>query len=269
MKALAIPQQRQMRRRMAVPEPGAVERQMRLNRFLARCGIASRRRSDELIQSGVIRINGEVVAEPGRVVTVDADRVEYQGRPVALPELYEYVLLNKPAGYLVTRSDPDNRPTVYDLVCGLHPGTVPVGRLDLGTTGLLLLTDDGDLGYRLLHPRFVVDKRYVAVVGGNPREENLDRLRRGMDLDDGPTAPAQVRVDKRWGSGYKKRARLSLCIHEGRKRQIRRMLRAIGYPVRELTRVEFAGLRIEGLAEGCFRHLDAAEIRDLKARVGL
>ena len=263
--AQTIPQQR----RVAIPEPGAVEQQMRLNRFLARCGIASRRRSDELIQSGAIRINGAVVAELGRVVTVDVDRVEYQGQPVALPERYEYVLLHKPPGYLVTRSDPGDRPTVYDLVRGLHPGTVPVGRLDMETTGLLLLTDDGDLGYRLLHPRFVVDKRYEAVVGGDPREENLDRLRRGMDLDDGPTAPAEVQVDTRWGSGYKKWARLSLCIHEGRKRQIRRMLRAVGYPVRELARVEFAGLRIEGLAEGCFRHLDAAEIRELKARVGL
>lgn len=254
---------------MEIPEPGTVEQQMRLNRFLARCGIASRRRSDELIQSGVIRINGEIVDEPGRVVAIGNDRVEYQGQPVALPDLYEYVLLNKPAGYLVTRSDPDHRPTVYDLLHDLHPGTVPVGRLDLDTTGLLLLTDDGELGYRLLHPRFVVNKRYVAVVSGDPSEHKLDILRRGMDLDDGPTAPAEVSIEDRWTDGWKKRARLSLCIHEGRKRQIRRMLRAIGHPVRELARVEFAGLRCDGLAAGQHRDLAATEVRDLKAEVGL
>ena len=254
---------------MGTPEPGAVEQQMRLNRFLARCGIASRRRSDELIQSGVIRVNGEIVDEPGRVVELSTDRVEYQDQPVTLPDQYEYVLLNKPAGYLVTRRDPGNRPTVYDLLQDLHPGTVPVGRLDLDTTGLLLLTDDGELGYRLLHPRFVVDKRYVAVVSGDPSEEKLDRMRQGMDLDDGPTAPAEVQIEDRWSEGYKKRTRLSLCIHEGRKRQIRRMLRAIGHPVRALARVEFAGLLGGELAEGQHRALEAAEIRDLKARVGL
>ena len=150
---------------MTVPKPGAIEQEMRLNRFLARCGIASRRRSDELIQSGAVLVNGEIVDEPGRVVAVGNDRVEYQGQPVALPALYEYILLNKPAGYLVTRSDPDGRPTVFDLLQDLHPGTVPVGRLDMDTTGLLLLTDDGALGSRLLHPRFTVDKRYMAVVG--------------------------------------------------------------------------------------------------------
>jgi 23S rRNA pseudouridine2605 synthase len=254
---------------MEAPEPGAVEQQMRLNRFLARCGIASRRRSDELIQNGVISINGEIVDEPGRVVDVNTDRVEYQGLPVILPDQYEYLLLNKPAGYLVTRSDPGKRPTVYDLLQGLHPGTVPVGRLDMDTTGLLLLTDDGELGYRLLHPRFVVDKRYVAVVSGDPTEDKIDRLRRGIDLGDGPTAPAEVKIEDRWNDGYKKRARLSLCIHEGRKRQIRRMLFAIGHPVRELARVEFAGLHGDGLAEGQYRSLKTEEVKDLKARVGL
>ena len=253
---------------MTVPEPGAIEQEMRLNRFLARCGIASRRRSDELIQSGAVLVNGEIVDEPGRVVAGGNDRVEYQGQPVTLPALYEYILLNKPAGYLVTRSDPDGRPTVFDLLHDLHPGTVPVGRLDMDTTGLLLLTDDGDLGYRLLHPRFTVDKRYMAVVGGSPTEENLDRLRRGIELDDGPTAPAQLQVEERWGSGWKKRARLTLCIHEGRKRQVRRMLRAVGYPVRELMRIEFAGLRVEGLAEGQYRYLNPAEVSDLKSRIG-
>ena len=254
---------------MTVSEPGAVEQQMRLNRFLARCGIASRRQSDELIQRGVVRVNGEIVAEPGRVIAVAVDRVEYQGRPVELPRLYEYVLLHKPAGYLVTRRDPYNRPTVYDLLGDLHPGTVPVGRLDMDTTGLLLLTDDGNLAYRLLHPRFVVDKRYEAVVGDDPQEENLDRLRRGIDLDDGQTAPAEVQVIERWGNGWKKKARLALCIHEGRKRQVKRMLRAVGYPVQQLARVEFAGLRLEGLAEGGHRSLKAEEVRDLKAKVGL
>ena len=249
---------------MNAPEP-----QMRLNRFLARCGVASRRHSDALIQSGAVRVNGEIVAEPGRVVAVSADQVECHGHIVALPDQYEYVLLHKPAGYLVTRSDPRDRPTVFDLLSDLHPGTVPVGRLDLDTTGLLLLTDDGDLGYRLLHPRFVVNKRYEAIVSGDPHEDRLDRLREGIALDDGPTAPAQVQVEERWSSGWVKQARLSLCIHEGRKRQVRRMLRAVGYPVRQLTRVEFAGLTLGPLAAGQYRHLSLGEVRGLKAEVGL
>lgn len=249
---------------MNAPEP-----QMRLNRFLARCGVASRRHSDALIESGEVRINGEVVAEPGRVVAVSADRVECRGHVLTLPGQYEYVLLHKPAGYLVTRSDPRDRPTVFDLLPDLHPGTVPVGRLDLDTTGLLLLTDDGDLGHRLLHPRFVVAKRYEAVVSGDPREDQLDRLREGIALGDGPTAPAQVQVEERWSSGWHKRARLSLCIHEGRKRQVRRMLRAVGYPVQQLARVEFAGLTLGPLAVGQHRHLSPGEVRHLKAEVGL
>ena len=178
---------------MNAPEP-----QMRLNRFLARCGVASRRHSDALIQSGAVRVNGEVVAEPGRVVAVSADQVECRGRVLTLPGQYEYVLLHKPAGYLVTCTDPRDRPTVFDLLPDLHPGTVPVGRLDLDTTGLLLLTDDGALGHRLLHPRFVVAKRYEAIVSGDPHEDQLDRLRAGIALGDGPTAPAQVQVEERW-----------------------------------------------------------------------
>ncbi len=249
---------------MNAPEP-----QMRLNRFLARCGVASRRHSDALIQSGAVCVNGEIVAEPGRVVAVSTDRVECRGRVVALPGQYEYVLLHKPAGYLVTRSDPRDRPTVFDLLPDLHPGTVPVGRLDLDTTGLLLLTDDGTLGHRLLHPRFVVTKRYEAVVNGDPHEDQLDRLREGIALGDGPTAPAQVHVEERWSSGWHKRARLSLCIHEGRKRQVRRMLRAIGYPVRQLARVEFAGLTLGPLAVGQYRQLSPEEVRHLKTGVGL
>ena len=240
---------------MEAPEPSAIEQQMRLNRFLARCGIASRRRSDELIQNGVISVNGEIVDEPGRVVDKNIDRVEYQGLPVILPRQYEYVLINKPAGYLVTRSDPGKRPTVYDLLQGLHPGTVPVGRLDMDTTGLLLLTDDGELGYRLLHPRFVVDKRYVAVVSGDPTEDKIDLLRRGIDLDDGPTAPAEVQIEDRWSDGYKKRARLSLSIHEGRKRQIRRMCELVGLKVVGLKRVRIGRIPLGHLPVGQWRYL--------------
>ena len=203
------------------------------------------------------------------MVAVRADRVECRGRTLTLPGQYEYVLLHKPAGYLVTRSDPRDRPTVFDLLPDLHPGTVPVGRLDLDTTGLLLLTDDGDLGHRLLHPRFVVAKRYEAVVSGDPHEDQLDRLREGIALGDGLTAPAQVQVEERWSSGWHKRARLSLCIHEGRKRQVRRMLRAVGYPVQQLMRVEFAGLTLGPLAVGQYRHLSPGEICHLKAEVGL
>ena len=238
---------------------------MRLNRFLARSGVASRRKSDELILTGAVRVNGEVVVELGRTVAIDEDLVEVGGRRVCLPEGFEYILLYKPQGCLVTRHDTHGRPTVFDQISALRPGTVAVGRLDQDTTGVLLLTDDGDLTFRLLHPSRQVEKRYEALVSGKPDAGDLLALRKGVELDDGPTAPAQVRLR----GGDEHEARLEISIHEGRKRQVRRMCSAVGHPVKRLKRITFAGLGVSGLKPGQWRRLTPEEVRALRTRAGL
>jgi len=242
---------------------------MRLNRFLARAGIASRRKSDALIRRGAVSVNGDVVAEPGCSIVVGRDQVVFQGRQVVLPEAFEYIVLHKPAGHLVTRGDTHGRPTVFDRVDGLHPGTVAVGRLDLDTTGLLLLTDDGELAFRLTHPRFEIDKRYEVVVAGKPGAAALDRLRGGVELEEGPTAPARVQVQHTRTLTRGVETRLIISIHEGRKRQIRRMCRVVGHPVLALKRVAFAGMGLDLPREGQWRYLTAAEVHKLRSQVGL
>jgi 23S rRNA pseudouridine2605 synthase len=226
---------------------------MRLNAWLARAGIASRRGADELIKAGRVTVNGE----PGRLNTfVQAhDRVELDGRPLAKQTL-AYVLLHKPAGVVTTASDPQGRPTVVGLV-GHRVRVVPVGRLDADTTGALLLTNDGELAHRLAHPSHEVDKVYVAEVEGDPSRAALERLERGVDLDDGRSAPARAR---RLGPG-----RVELTIHEGRKHQVKRMLAAVGHPVRRLHRSSYAGLTLEGLEPGAWRELEPSEVERLRA----
>jgi pseudouridine synthase len=226
---------------------------MRLNAYLARAGIASRRKADELIKSGHVTVNGR----PGELNTfVDSrDRVEVDGKPVAKQQL-AYLLLHKPAGVVTTARDPQGRRTVVDLVPP-EPRVVPVGRLDADTTGALLLTNDGALAHRLAHPRYEVDKVYVADVEGEPTDEALLGLRAGVDLDDGRTAPAGV---KRLAP-----SRIELTLHEGRKRQVKRMCEAVGHPVRRLHRSGYAGLTLRGLAVGAWRELTGAEVERLRA----
>src|SRR5947209_9627882 len=226
---------------------------MRLNAHLARAGVASRRKADELIKAGRVTVNGE----PGQLNTFVAehDRVELDGRPLARQPL-GYVLLHKPAGVVTTASDPQGRPTVVELVSDYKARLVPVGRLDADTTGALLLTNDGDLAHRLAHPRYEVEKVYEAEVEGEPSDEALRRLERGVELDDGPTAPARVR---RLG-----RSRLELALHEGRKHQVKRMLAAVGHPVSRLHRSRYAGLSLEGLEPGEWRELTDPEASRLR-----
>jgi 23S rRNA pseudouridine2605 synthase len=225
---------------------------VRLNAFLARAGIASRRRADELIKAGRVTVNGK----PGQLNTVVGahDRVEVDGREVARQRL-RYVLLHKPAGVVTTARDPQGRPTVVELVPG-EPRVVPVGRLDADTTGALLLTNDGQLAHRLAHPRYGVEKTYVAEVEGDPGEEALRRLREGVELDDGHTAPARAR-----GLGP---GRVELVLHEGRKHQVKRMLAAVGHPVVRLHRPAYAGLTLEGLEPGACRELEPSEVDRLR-----
>ena len=225
---------------------------MRLNAFLARAGVASRRRSDELIKAGRVTVNGA----PGQLNTVVGknDRVEVDGKEVARQRL-AYVLLHKPQSVVTTASDPQGRPTVVDLV-PLEPRVVPVGRLDVNTTGALLLTNDGPLAHRLAHPRYGVEKTYVAEVEGIPNEAALAALRNGVELEDGRTAPATARL---LGPG-----RVELVLHEGRNHQVKRMLETVGHPVTRLHRSAYAGLTVDDLKPGAWRELTAREVEQLR-----
>jgi 23S rRNA pseudouridine2605 synthase len=234
---------------------------VRLNAFLARAGVGSRRRADALIREGRVRVNGErgeLHTVVGRHDVVDVDGVRVEPQPLA------YVLLHKPPGTVTTARDPHGRRTVVDLVPS-EPRVVPVGRLDVDTTGALLLTNDGDLAHRLAHPRYGVPKVYEAEVEGMPTAGELALLRGGVELEDGVTAPAEVRVVGRSAES----SRLELTLHEGRKHQVKRMLEAVGHPVRRLHRVRYAGLELGGLEPGGWRKLGKDEIAALRAGVGL
>src|SRR3954470_13338341 len=225
---------------------------MRLNAYLARAGVASRRKADELIKAGRVTVNGEL----GQLNTFveSRDRVEVDGKPVAKQRL-AYLLLNKPAATVTTASDPQGRPTVVQLVPS-EPRVVPVGRLDADTTGALLLTNDGDLAHRLAHPRYGVEKTYVAELSRAPSDEQIEQLAHGVELDDGPTAPAKLRrVTKNV---------VELTIHEGRNRQVKQMFEAIGHRVTRLHRSEYAGLGVDGIEPGRWRELTSDEVERLR-----
>ena len=230
---------------------------MRLNAYLARAGVASRRGADALIKAGRVTVN----AAPGELNTFvrATDDVRVDGRPVGAQRL-RHVLLNKPRGTITTARDPESRPTVVDLVGG-EIRVVPVGRLDRDTTGVLLLTNDGALAHRLAHPRYGVEKTYVADVEGEPTDDVIRRLATGVELEDGGTAPARVR---RLGP-----SRLELVLHEGRNRQVRRMLDGVGHPVAKLRRSRYAGLGPGRLRPGDWRDLSSAEVASLRRLVGL
>jgi 23S rRNA pseudouridine2605 synthase len=225
---------------------------VRLNAYLARAGVASRRKADDLIKAGRVTVNGE----PGQLNTFvqQRDVVQVDGTRVEKQQL-TYLLLNKPRDTVTTASDPQGRKTVVDLA-PRETRVVPVGRLDVDTTGALLLTNDGELAHRLAHPRYGVEKTYVVEVEGEPSDATLQQLRSGVELDDGPTAPAKVR---RLTKNI-----LELTIHEGRNRQVKRMLEAVGHPVTRLHRSEYAGLNVEGLDPGRWRELTSDEVERLR-----
>jgi 23S rRNA pseudouridine2605 synthase len=229
----------------------------RLQKVLARTGIGSRRVCEDLIAEGRVTVNG-AVAELGRRVDPETDRVEVDGVPLSVREGLVHYLLNKPAGVVTTASDPQGRPTVVELVPA-EPRVFPVGRLDADTEGLLLLTNDGDLTHRLTHPSFGVEKEYLALVEGTPSAGALRRLREGVELDDGVTAPARASLQPP--------SSLTLVIHEGRNRQVRRMCEAIGHPVQRLVRVRVGPIADRRLAPGAWRPLTQDEVRALERSV--
>lgn len=226
---------------------------------MARCGVASRRACETLIAEGRVQVNGRTVTEPGFQVDPATDEVRVDGRVLRPVVQLHYLMLHKPAGYVTTASDPQGRPTVMELVPAM-PRLYPVGRLDLDTEGLLLLTNDGPLAHRLTHPRYGVPKLYRAKVAGLVVPEALERLRTGVLLDDGPTAPARVRL-LRQETGT---ALLELELKEGRKRQVRRMCAAVGHPVLHLRRVGFGPLRLGRLPKGAYRPLTPDEVARLR-----
>ncbi len=225
--------------------------------FLARAGVGSRRACDELIRQGAVTINGEVVTFPREKVGPE-DVVAVDGDPVTVREL-RYLLVNKPRGVASTRRDPHAERVIVDLVPN---GRIlfPVGRLDVDTTGLIILTNDGVLANRLMHPRYGVPKTYVARVRGKVSRRALGALRQGVDLEDGPTSPAEVNLRKQSA----KTALVDITIHEGRKRQVRRMFEAVGLPVEELHRRRYGPLNDKGLEPGGFRELSADEVEALR-----
>ena len=233
---------------------------MRLAKFLAHAGVASRRGAEELVRAGRVTVAGTTVTDPARDVDADSG-VAIDGRLLAGPEERMVFVVNKPAGMLSTAADPHGRRTVVDLVPARGARLYPVGRLDAESTGLILVTNDGDLAQRLTHPSYEVPRTYRATVRPAPvGERALRALREGVDLDDGRTAPARVRQLK---PGV-----LELTIHEGRNHQVRRMCDAVGHRVRTLQRVRFGPLRLDGLPEGGHRRLKAAEVESLRRASG-
>ncbi len=238
----------------------------RLQKYLAQAGLGSRRHCEDLIRAGRVTVDG-VVAELGSSVEVDTQRVAVDGRELTREPL-EYWLLNKPRGVVSTAFDPQGRPTVVESVPS-RGRVFPVGRLDLSSTGLIVLTNDGELTAHLLHPRYHVDKEYVATVRGTVSPSALGRLREGVDLEDGRTSPAQVEIIASRALRPKApTTTLRIVIHEGRKRQVRRMMESVGHVVIALHRRRFDGLTDAGLAVGQARPLSATEVEGLRRAAG-
>jgi len=234
--------------------------EIRLQKYMAGCGVASRRASEQLITDGRVTVNGTVTRELGAKIDDTRDAVAVDGKAIALPRACTYVMLNKPVGYVTTAADQFGRPAVVDLVKDISTRLYPVGRLDYDTSGLLLLTDDGGLTYALTHPKHEVEKEYTATVQGNPVPEAMKRFRTGIKLDGRMTAPADIRVLRR-RSGE---ADVRVVITEGRNRQVRRMLAAIGHEVVTLQRVRIGSLTLGTLAVGAYRFLTESEVQFLR-----
>ena len=232
----------------------------RLQKAIAARGIASRRKAEEYIRSGRVRVNGKPVTEQGVKVSAK-DKIEIDGITIGQAESFVYILLYKPIKVMTTASDPQGRKTVYDLLSGVETRVFSIGRLDYDTSGLLLLTNDGELAHRLMHPGFGIEKTYEALVDGDVSKESVQQLRRGIILEGKKTSPARVRILGRDSTTTK----LEISIHEGRNRQVRNMLDFIGHHCLKLTRIRYGNLNLKGLRPGEWRYLSTLEVEKLQA----
>ena len=237
---------------------------MRLNKYISASGFASRRRGEILIAEGRVKVNGVVVTDPARNVDPETDEIEMNGKPLIVKSEKRYFLLNKPAGYIVTKTDTHGRNTVMELLGSEAAGLFPVGRLDIDTTGVLILTDDGDLAQKLTHPSFGVDKKYLAVVYGKIDEDAVRKFREGLVLEDGPVSPAELKILKAGNS----HSVVEVVLHQGKKRQVKRMLLEVGYRVKKLERISFGGLTVKGVPIGKYRRLTPEEVEKLLEKTG-
>lgn len=233
---------------------------IRLQKVLAEAGVASRREAERMITGGRVKVNGTVVTELGKKADPERDKIEVDGKPLSRPEKKVYYILNKPTGYVTTIKDPEGRPTVADLIGDIRERVYPVGRLDYDTSGILLITNDGELANALAHPAGEVEKCYNVKVKGVPGKDVIERLAKGVMLEDGKTAPARVKILKT----HKNNTWLEVIIHEGRKRQVRRMCEAVGHRVLKLKRVRFGPLALGDIGPGKIRELDSRELKRLK-----
>jgi 23S rRNA pseudouridine2605 synthase len=238
---------------------------MRLQKYLSRAGVCSRREAEAWMAQGRVRVNGHPAVSPGIKIDPDTDRIEVDGRAVE-PESRRWLLLHKPPGYITTRRDPRGRPTVYELLAEADRTLRYVGRLDRDTEGLLLFTNDGEVGHRLLHPSSEIEREYRAQVKGTPSPGTLRRLQSGVELDDGPARAEQVRLLR---SDRDRGAIVSLVLREGRKREVRRLMAAVEHPVRRLRRVRFGPVVLGDLPRGSSRELTHDEVQSLRRVAGV
>lgn len=237
----------------------------RIQKVMATAGVASRRHCEAMIAAGLVKVNGRVVTEPGTKVDPQKDKIQVDGETLRLSTRKYYLLMYKPRGYVTTMSDEKGRKQVTDLLKGIMARVYPVGRLDYDSEGLLLLTNDGELTFALTHPSHLVHKTYLARVEGIPKKDQLEQMSKGLNLEDGPTAPAQVRLVGQHDGN----ALVEVTIHEGRNRQIRRMFEHIGYRVLRLKRIKMGDLSLETMRPGEYRHLSELEVSQLMALAGL
>ncbi len=238
---------------------------IRLQKYMADCGVASRRKSEDLIKQGVVKVNGETIRELGTKIDPEEDNVTVNNKEIAIKDDYLFYMFNKPAGYVTTTSNHLGQENIYECFPELKGKVFPVGRLDMDTEGLLLLTNHGELAFRLTHPKYNIKKTYIARVEGIITPKALKALSEGVMLDDGRTAPAQARFLNKRG----KNSTVELIIHEGKKRQVRRMLAAVGFPVIQLTRVAIDQVKLAHVDIGQVRPLTDNELGRLFDRVQL
>lgn len=234
-----------------------MEESMRLQKYLAECAVASRRKSEELIKNGKIQVNGKIVTELGTKINPDTDIVEYNGKVIKPETQKVYILLNKPIGYVTTTKDQFKRDSVTDLV-KIGKRLVPVGRLDMYTSGALILTNDGDFVYKVTHPKYEIEKTYIATVKGIIKDEDVEKLRRGVKIEDYTSKPAKVKILKT--DEEKNISRIEITIHEGKNREVRKMCETIGYKVMALHRSKIAGIGVKDIPLGKWRYLTKTEV---------